>query len=275
MSIMKFGIDISKWQKGIDFDEIVKEGVTFVMLRAWHTNKDECFENFYLEAKARALNVGAYIYITGTTEAKALQEVENAYNNALKGKQFEYPIALDIEEKTLLNTGKANVTNIIIACAEYLESKGFYVSIYSSRSYFSSYMYNNLLSAYDKWVAEWNTSCKYKGDYGMWQFGGETNLIRSNRIADKIVDQNYAYIDYPTIMKKNCLNGFSATIYYPKVSYKGTSLVDALKSINVDSSYMNRTLIAKINGITNYSGTADQNIELLNKLKKGTLIRSN
>ena len=56
-----------------------------------------------------------------------------------------------------------------------------------------------------------------------------------------------------------------------KANYKGSSIVDGLKSVGVNSSYDNRKKIAKANGIQNYTGTAKQNTELLNKLKKGTL----
>ena len=56
-----------------------------------------------------------------------------------------------------------------------------------------------------------------------------------------------------------------------KANYKGSSLVDGLKSVGVNSSYDNRKKIAQANGIKNYTGTAKQNTELLNKLKKGTL----
>lgn len=50
-----------------------------------------------------------------------------------------------------------------------------------------------------------------------------------------------------------------------------TSIVDALKAIGVNSSMSNREKIAKVNGIKNYTGSASQNISLLNKLKSGTL----
>ena len=63
------------------------------------------------------------------------------------------------------------------------------------------------------------------------------------------------------------------TNYYTKSSYKGNSIVDGLKSIGVNSSYSYRQKIAKANGISNYKGTASQNTSLLNKLKKGTLIK--
>ena len=42
----------------------------------------------------------------------------------------------------------------------------------------------------------------------MWQFGGETNKIRSNKIAGITCDQNYAYKDYPSIMMQKGLNGY-------------------------------------------------------------------
>ena len=60
---------------------------------------------------------------------------------------------------------------------------------------------------------------------------------------------------------------------YYKSDYKGLSFVDGLKSIGVDSSFANRKRIAKANGINNYTGSAIQNIKLLNMLKKGNLRR--
>lgn len=54
--------------------------------------------------------------------------------------------------------------------------------------------------------------------------------------------------------------------------YDGNSLVDGLKSIGVDSSFSNRTKIANLNGISNYSGTPEQNTYLLNLLKQGKLV---
>ena len=56
-----------------------------------------------------------------------------------------------------------------------------------------------------------------------------------------------------------------------QTTYKGSSIVDGLKSVGVNSSYDNRKKIAQANGIKNYTGTKKQNTELLNKLKKGTL----
>ena len=54
-----------------------------------------------------------------------------------------------------------------------------------------------------------------------------------------------------------------------KGAYTGGSLVDYLNSIGVDSRFKNRAKLAKQNGISNYSGTASQNTQLLNKLRGG------
>ena len=65
-----------------------------------------------------------------------------------------------------------------------------------------------------------------------------------------------------------------AELYYKQSTTSKTSwnsIVDALKNINVDSSFENRKKIAKINGISNYEGTQQQNTALLNKIKEGKL----
>ena len=67
------------------------------------------------------------------------------------------------------------------------------------------------------------------------------------------------------------LLGKNTAKYLSNKNYKGYSIVDALKQIKVNSSFSYRSKLAQINGITNYKGTADQNIKMLNMLKNGTL----
>lgn len=63
-------------------------------------------------------------------------------------------------------------------------------------------------------------------------------------------------------------------VTYLKADYKGNSIVDALKSIGVDSSYAYRSKLAEVNGIKNYKGTPEQNTQMLNLLKNGKLIKA-
>lgn len=62
--------------------------------------------------------------------------------------------------------------------------------------------------------------------------------------------------------------------YYPKCKSTETSIVTALNSVGVDSSFEYRKKIATANGISGYKGTATQNINMLDKLKKGILIKA-
>lgn len=60
--------------------------------------------------------------------------------------------------------------------------------------------------------------------------------------------------------------------YYPKYTGNETvSIVKALQQLKIDSSYSFRAKIAAKNGITDYSGTAAQNLKLLGLLKEGKL----
>lgn len=207
----KFGIDISAWQKGFNFDKAKAEGVEFAILRgAYHKSKDTCFEDFYAACKKRSIPVGVYLYSMATTVAEAKEEANLLIANVLKGKQFEYPIYMDVEDKTQRDLGKDRLTEIMVAFLETLENAGYYVGIYSTANFLKSYTHESKLAAYDKWIAQWSKNCTYTGDYGMWQYGGETNLIRSNKVAGVVCDQDYALMDYPAIIKKAGLNGFGS-----------------------------------------------------------------
>ena len=61
--------------------------------------------------------------------------------------------------------------------------------------------------------------------------------------------------------------------YFDRCDSGYQSIVDALESIGVDSSYSYRKKIAKANGISNYTGKSSQNIKLLKLLKKGELVK--
>ena len=77
------------------------------------------------------------------------------------------------------------------------------------------------------------------------------------------------------IKSKSADSGSSGSVtYFPKYTGSSGSIVDGLRAVGVDSSYSNRSKIAALNGISNYSGTASQNTQMLNLLKQGKLIKS-
>ena len=211
----EFGIDISRWQGDFDFQKAVAEGVRFAVIKGGGGDDglyvDSKFSCNYTNAKKHNIPVGVYWFSRALTTQQAKEEADYLYEHILRGKQFELPIYIDVENKTQLGVGKRLLTDIIKTWCDRLEKKGFWVGIYSSQSYFDQYMFDAELTKYAHWVACWAPSCSYpnKECFGMWQFGGETNYIRSNRIAGQVCDQDYMLFDYPTAIKNAGLNGFN------------------------------------------------------------------
>ena len=212
-----FGIDISEFQNKINLKKAKAEGVKFVMIRAGFTGSsngiskavDSCYEKHYKNAKKYGLEVGAYWFSRATSYEQGKNEAKFMYENCLKNKTFEYPIAIDVEDSVYqAKVSKKRVTDAIRGFCEYLKNKGYYPIIYANSYWFKNRIDLSKLKSYDKWVANWGKSNPVSPKHGIWQFGGSTNLIRSNKIAGLVVDQDYAYKDYPSLIKEKGLNGF-------------------------------------------------------------------
>ncbi len=61
--------------------------------------------------------------------------------------------------------------------------------------------------------------------------------------------------------------------FFKECAHDEISIVDALKSIGENSGFAYRKKVAVANGITDYAGTAKQNIRLLSLLRRGELIK--
>ena len=199
--MQKFGVDLSSHNAGINFLNLKNEGVEFAILRAGYTGygngvskaKDTSFEEFYNVAKEVGMGVGAYWFSCANTYDKGKAEAEFMYENCLKGKQFDYPIYIDVENDTggknwLVNAGKEAITDGIIGFCETLENLGYYVGIYANQDWFKNWINLDRVKDYDKWLAAWLKSKPrtFLSDT-MWQFGGETNQQRRSLHRKSVV----------------------------------------------------------------------------------------
>lgn len=214
MNPIAFGVDISKWQGNFDMKRAKNEGVKFVIIKGGGGDgglyKDVRFEENYKKAKECSLQVGCYWFSKATSVAEARKEAEYFYTHVLKGKQFELPVYMDVEHAATFAKGPRMVTDMIKAWCSYIWSMGYFAGVYTSKYWFEDSMYDDELQNYAHWVAQWTdkSTYKYPSVMGMWQFGGETNTIRSNKVAGVVCDQNYLYTDYYPVIKKMNLNGF-------------------------------------------------------------------
>ena len=210
-----FGIDVSKWQGDFKFDAAINEGVSFAILKGGGNDNglyvDSKFEENYAKAKNLKLPVGVYWFSKAVSEQEAVKEADFFFTKILSGKQFELPVYIDVEHQNMLSLGKDKLTSVVQKWCSYLENKGFWVGIYSSVYSFSKHMNDAELKKYTHWVAQWAKECTYKETdvLDMWQFGGETNLLKSPFVAGVVCDQNYMYKDFPKLIKAKKLNGFA------------------------------------------------------------------
>lgn len=252
------GIDVSKHNGTIDFKKVKDSGIKFVIIRIGYGGsapvKDEKFEENYKNARANGLLVGAYIYSYADSTSDIICEKE-AVIKWLGGRALELPVFLDLEDKKTEKCTREEITSFANEFCNYIEANGYNSGIYANKYWFLNKIdVNNLIKNIMPciWLAEWNKEASYPGIYTIWQYTskGSVNGIKGN------VDLNYLY-------DENIINNENNE----SSDYKGNSIVDYLKSIGVDSSYKNRKKLAKENGISNYTGSANQNLKLLEILR--------
>ena len=194
------GIDVSRWQKGFKLENAKKEGFTKVIVKCGGADggryKDSQFDNFYNQAMTLGMFLGVYYFGCAFSEEQAVQEANHCLS-LVQGKEVKY-IFYDVEAK-MLNQGKTHLTNIIKKFAETITKAGYECGIYTSESHFNSRFNDIELKQYIHWVARYsNTAPKLNSgsSIDIWQYGGETNYIRSNKIAGTVVDQNYIFKNF-------------------------------------------------------------------------------
>lgn len=195
----KNGIDVSVHNGNIDWKRVKSAGIDFAILRAGYgrlaSQKDERFEQNYSGAKAAGIQVGAYWYSYAMSEGEARLEAD-AVLSAIKGKQFDFPVYYDVEDKKQLALGKAKVSAIMRAFLERVEAAGYFVGLYGSASTLTTHTADDIKNRYAIWLAHWVDQTRYGGRYGIWQ---HSEKGRVDGITGA-VDLDIAYEDYPAII---------------------------------------------------------------------------
>lgn len=207
------GFDISYHQGNIKLKALKNGGGKFVILRAGITYsrngrkaKDTKFETYYEDAKENGLDVGAYWYTGATTYEKGVEEAEYLCDNCLDGKQFEYPIYIDVEANYIKGE-RTGVTEAVKGFCETLQSRGYLPGIYCSDGRFNELMKFSEISKYELWVARYTyVKPTHIKSYGMWQ---PTSTGRVSGFGGRL-DKDIAYKDYPNYIKNAGLNGYGS-----------------------------------------------------------------
>lgn len=214
----KYGLDLSEHNGKVDFKALKNNGNDFVILRCGYgslnNQKDTRFEEYYKQAKAVGLHVGAYLYGYALDSDGALAEAKMCYE-WLKGKQFDMPVYYDMEDadgykKKHGMPSNQTLSNICETFCEYLEKQGYYVGIYASESWLKNQLKSVVSkNKYDLWVANWGSNngtlqSDKSNSYRLHQFTSMYSL------TGKRFDRNVLYYDYPTLLKNRGFNGYNS-----------------------------------------------------------------
>ena len=177
-----FGVDVSKYQKNIDWNQIKKAGVSFVIVRIGYRGYgasgtlvlDPMFEEHFTNVKNAGLKVGVYFFSQATTEEEAKEEAF-ACAYVLNGRKLDYPIFFDTEASGASNgsgradgLGMEDRTKCAIAFCEEVKAQGYKPGVYASTLWYRNRVDLSSLTKYTIWNAHYGVASS-PIDCALWQ----------------------------------------------------------------------------------------------------------
>ncbi|MCI9252398.1 MAG: hypothetical protein HFI24_06465 [Lachnospiraceae bacterium] len=175
------GIDVSKYQKGINWQKVKNAGINFVIIRCGYRGygsgvlvEDPMYASHISGAKAAGLRVGVYFFSQAINEAEAVEEASMAVKLANRY-GINMPIAIDSEYAAggrgrADGLSKADRTKITIAFCNTVANSGHTPMVYASKNWFSEHLSpSQFPGSYRIWVAQYASKCTYSGRYDIWQ----------------------------------------------------------------------------------------------------------
>lgn len=193
------GIDLSTWQKDINYMQLKASGIDFAILRCGYgkniSQKDDMFEKHYAGCKYAGIKVGAYLYSYCTAVDNAELEAKNCLE-FIKGKTFELPIFYDLEENRTGVLGRDNVTEIALRFCRIIEQAGYRAGVYANLNWFKNYIYPNKIidAGYKIWLAQWGVNyptADFKFD--LWQYTNNADDMRID--GDYLINDSILVVD--------------------------------------------------------------------------------
>ncbi|MGN0531184.1 MAG: GH25 family lysozyme [Eubacterium sp.] len=277
------GIDVSKHNGVIDWKKVKAAGVDFAIIRVGYRgyggsgslNKDVKFDDNMQGAIDAGLQVGVYFYSQAITTAEAKAEAEYAIKYTKKY-NFSLPIFYDYEFADV-STGrldkawkdgklnKSKMTDNAIAFCDTVKKAGYDAMVYANKSFLTNCVSHKTITdaGYKIWLAHYNTSTGFDGDFTIWQYSSKGRISGCNDGNSGYVDSNFMYGDMweklfvISDMKDERYTGSEIT---PEVvvTYKGA---DLKKDVDYTLKYYNNTEVGqakvKVTGIGKYSSEGD------------------
>lgn len=199
----KAGIDVSAWQKDIDWRAVAADGIDFAMIRVGYRGYteggiflDPYFNRNIEGALAAGLEVGVYFFSQAISVEEAIQEAEFTLD-CIADYRISYPVVFDWEptneedSRTAVYEGSV-ITSCAEAFCERVKSYGYKPAVYFNCTL--GYLKYNLsaLTQYDFWLAEYKSAPTFAYAVDMWQY---SKAVTVAGISGE-VDMNICYKKY-------------------------------------------------------------------------------
>ena len=152
------GIDVSKYQKKIDWEKVKQDGVVFAIIRAGHgrelSQKDPYFEQNYDGARAAGIKVGVYWYSYAVDAQDAAKEAAVCLQ-VLGDRTLDLPVYYDVEEQSQADKGKQFVTELILTFTKVIKQAGRQAGVYANTNWFTNYIDRSKLGDLSIWKADY------------------------------------------------------------------------------------------------------------------------
>lgn len=198
-------LDVSKWQGSIDWDKVKASGlVSGVMIRVLGSKGgkpylDPYFARNYAECARLGLPVGGYYYTCAVTQRQTEEELA-ALKTALRGKTFQLPLAIDVEDPRLRSLAPTKLSALVARAAAQLEAWGLYAMVYTYTNFADTALDMAALAAYDLWIADYRGTRPTRR-HGMWQYTSSGKIPG----VSGPVDLSHAYKGYAAIIQRKGL----------------------------------------------------------------------
>lgn len=195
------GIDVSKYNKDIDWSSVAASGVRYAIIRAGYRGsstgclvEDPYFERNFAGAREAGLKVGVYFFTQALNTDEAAEEAE-AVAAMVNASDLDLPVYLDVEGSGRAggradSLDKATRTANIKAFCDTMSGLGFNAGVYANKKWLTSYIDAAQLSDQHVWLAQYNVQQPtYDGQYSIWQYTsrGSVDGISGNVDMDLIV----------------------------------------------------------------------------------------
>ena len=198
-------LDVSKWQGSINWDKVKASGkIDGVMLRVLGSKGgkpylDPYFARNYAECARLGLPVGGYYYTCAVTQRQTEEELA-ALKTALRGKTFQLPLAIDVEDPRLRSMAPAKLSALVARAADRIETWNLYAMVYTYTNFADTALAAQPLAPYDLWLADYRGKRPARR-HGMWQYTSSGKIPG----VSGPVDLSHAYKDYAAIIQRKGL----------------------------------------------------------------------